>query len=137
MKTAEQIASDIVYEYGGHGVGAYQNIIRGVEADRAQPERDGPIHAAVINELREKAGMWKSDWANRYRSAAEWIEQHPDEFFEEYIDDTLHRIAFEHGSPDVKENLTDERECSRCGDEAQYLDSHDVCDGCNEEEATR
>ncbi|MEV5068908.1 hypothetical protein MRBLMI12_000464 [Microbacterium sp. LMI12-1-1.1] len=36
IKTPEQVASEIVQEHGGNGAAAFANIVRAIEADRAQ-----------------------------------------------------------------------------------------------------
>jgi hypothetical protein len=56
VKTAEQVATEIVQEHGGDGAHAFQNIVRAIEADRAQ--REHPMSDPLI-ELRE--------WCNSIR----------------------------------------------------------------------
>ncbi|WP_217181593.1 hypothetical protein [Streptomyces sp. AC495_CC817] len=60
-------------------------IIReAIQADRAQRENDGSIHAAVIAALTERAENDANDGAevSYAASAAAWVDAEPDEFWE-------------------------------------------------------
>ena len=59
MKTIEQIAAAVVYEHGGHGPAAYQNIIKGIEAYQAE-------RSPLLIDPDEAQGL-----ADRFREAAE------------------------------------------------------------------
>lgn len=112
MKTPEQIAEKIVqpndgsngmfnmylghqtvYNVEDHHAAHLRNaIIKGIEVDRAQRENDGTIHAAVIAALHDRAEGFGDDDANTAASAAQWIEDDPDSFWEQFAGPMLDEI---------------------------------------------
>jgi hypothetical protein len=62
-----------------------------IEADRAQPERDGTIHAAVIKALQDRADS-DLDYAAPCERAIKWIERDPDGFWEQHARPMLDEI---------------------------------------------
>ena len=69
MKTAEEIAGEIVHQNGGDGPHAYRNIIAAIEADRAQRG----IYELLAEAMDERADNLEdadSEAFTRYRRAA-------------------------------------------------------------------
>ncbi len=112
MKTASEIADEVLKDLYSipehwHVRDAYEGwsltlpyeevtklIAAAIEADRAQRENDGTIHAAVIAALWDRsddgdtAGYDPSPAA----SGAQWVEDEPDEFWEEFAGPMLDDI---------------------------------------------
>lgn len=71
MKTPEQIAGNIVYQHGGNGLAAFQNIIRGIEADRAE-RASLDVDYAIDAWASAYAGMW--DMAESFHRSLNYSE---------------------------------------------------------------
>lgn len=104
--TPEQIAQQLMeQEFGAHNVAPHFSsgdtvhqatirrlMIAAVVADRAQPSHDGSLHAAVIRALGERAELVEDGEVNAAASGAQWIEDEPDEFWEEVAGPMLDEI---------------------------------------------
>lgn len=97
MKTPAAVARDFMeFSPNEHrdmtGIQVYTLMVRAIEADRAQREDDGTIHAAVIAALWDRAEDVEDGEQNVAASAAQWVEDEPDEFWEEFAGPMLDEI---------------------------------------------
>lgn len=149
MKTAEQIAEEIVTEITTGGTIAFAGLdrsptlhemeraivlraIKAYQAERSPVLIDADEAQGLADRFREAA---EGDSGDAEISAAAWgmaeyLESLAVEARKATEDETIPPVPL-----DVFADIDEQRECSRCGDEVHYLDSHDVCDGCNEEAA--
>lgn len=101
MKTPDRIAERIRFNNGHalndsprvHGAELQRLMVAAIEADRAQRENDGTVHAAVIDALTDRASQTEdTDERGAINAGAQWIEDEPDEFWEEFAGPMLDEI---------------------------------------------
>lgn len=80
-----------------------EQIAAAVRTDRAQSERDGTVHAAAIEALKDRADL-DHDEAEGYdyrQRAIDWIANYPDEFWDSYAGPMLDQIEADARSGDL------------------------------------
>lgn len=117
MKTPEQIAEETAREFadiewtassltGPEKASAYNTtlstvrlaVLAAITKDRAQrdPNEDGSLHGAVILALRDR-GEHGGEFADAVLRAADWVEDEPDEFWDQFGGRMLDELEYRFG----------------------------------------